>query len=73
MKEVGGEGWALAQQGAVAEAYLAGDRVDRRALALAHGAQAKSLELRAAMSLSRLLRQRDKAEEGRRLLTEIHG
>jgi predicted ATPase len=43
------------------------------ALDLARSQQAKSLELRAAMSLSRLWHQHGKKEEACRLLKEIHG
>ena len=44
----------------------------RQALDIARGQQAKSLELRAAMSLSRLWQQQGKQEEARQLLTEIY-
>jgi len=44
----------------------------RQALATARGQQAKSLELRAAMSLSRLLSRLGKSEDARRLLAEIY-
>jgi len=43
------------------------------ALEVARGQEAKSLELRAAMSLSRLWQQRGKQEEAHRLLSEIYG
>jgi len=45
----------------------------RQALDIARRQQAKSLELRAAMSLSRLWQQQGKQEEAHRLLTEIYG
>jgi class 3 adenylate cyclase/predicted ATPase len=45
----------------------------RKALDIAHHQQAKSLELRAAMSLSRLWQQRGKQKEAHQLLTEIYG
>ena len=45
----------------------------RQALAVARCQQAKSLELRAAMSLSRLWQQQDKREEARALLAPIYG
>ncbi|NIO03976.1 MAG: hypothetical protein GTN74_04995, partial [Proteobacteria bacterium] len=44
-----------------------------RALEHARSQQAKSLELRAAMSLSRLWQQQSKREEARKLLAEIYG
>jgi predicted ATPase len=45
----------------------------RQALDIARRQQAKSLELRAAMSLSRLWQQQGKQEEAHQLLTEIYG
>jgi TOMM system kinase/cyclase fusion protein len=45
----------------------------RRALDVARRQQAKSWELRAAMSLGRLWQQQGKCEEARRLLAEIYG
>ncbi len=45
----------------------------QRALDLARSQLAKSLQLRAAMSLSRLWQQHGKQEEARRLLKEIYG
>jgi predicted ATPase len=44
----------------------------RQALDIAHRQQAKSLELRAAMSLSRLWQHQGKQEEAHRLLSEIY-
>jgi predicted ATPase len=44
----------------------------RRAIAIAHGQGAKSLELRAAMSLARLLARQGKRAEARALLAPIH-
>jgi hypothetical protein len=44
-----------------------------QALAVARTQQAKSLELRAAMSLSRLWQQQDKRDEARQLLAPIYG
>ena len=52
---------------AEAEAWL------QRALDVAHRQEAKSLELRAAMSLSRLWQQQGKRAEARELLAEIYG
>ena len=45
----------------------------RQALDIARRQQAKSLELRAAMSLSRLWQQQGKQEEAHQLLAEIYG
>ncbi len=45
----------------------------RRAIDIARRQQAKSLELRAVMSLSRLWREQGKKEAARRLLAEIYG
>jgi class 3 adenylate cyclase/predicted ATPase len=45
----------------------------RHALAVAHRQQAKSLELRAAMSLARLWQQQGKRDEARELLAPIYG
>ena len=44
-----------------------------KALEIARRQQAKSLELRAAMSLSRLWQQQGKQEEAQQLLAEIYG
>jgi predicted ATPase len=44
-----------------------------QALAVARAQQAKSLELRAAMSLSRLWQQQGKRDEARQLLAPIYG
>jgi len=52
---------------AEAEAWL------QRALDVAHRQEAKSLELRAAMSLSRLWQQQGKQVEARQLLAPIYG
>jgi len=45
----------------------------QQALAIARRQQAKSWELRAAMSLSRLWQQQDKRAEARELLAPIYG
>jgi predicted ATPase len=52
--------------------YLAAERCFQEALALARQQQARSLELRAAMGLSRLWRQRDKREDAHRLLASTY-
>jgi predicted ATPase len=44
-----------------------------QALAVARRQQARSLELRTALSLSRLWQQQGKREQGRQLLTEVYG
>jgi predicted ATPase len=45
----------------------------RKAIDIARHQQAKSLELRAVMSLRRLWQQQGKKEEARQLLAEIYG
>ncbi len=45
----------------------------RRAIEIARARQAKSLELRAVTSLSRLLKRQGKREEARRMLGEVYG
>jgi predicted ATPase len=45
----------------------------RKAIEIAHRQEAKSLELRAVMSLSRLLKDQGKTGEARSMLTEIYG
>jgi predicted ATPase len=45
----------------------------QQALEIAQARQARMLELRAAMSLSRLWREQGKAEQGRRLLNDAYG
>jgi predicted ATPase len=49
------------------------ERCFREAVDIARRQRAKSLELRAAMSLSRLLQRRGNREEARRLLAEVYG
>src|SRR5271165_3926602 len=49
------------------------ERYFERALAVAHEQQAKSWELRAAMSLARLWRSQGKPQQARELLTPIYG
>jgi predicted ATPase len=80
--ETGGERWFEAEihrtageialmepepDAAKAEAYF------ERALAVARKQQAKSFELRAAMSMARLWRDRGKRDEARELLAPIYG
>jgi predicted ATPase len=48
------------------------DACFRKAIDIAKGQKAKSLELRAVMSLSRLLKKQDKKEEAKRLLEETY-
>ena len=45
----------------------------RAAIAIAQRKQAKSLQLRATLSLSKLLQNKGKKEEARKLLSEIYG
>jgi predicted ATPase len=45
----------------------------QKAIEIARRQQAKSLELRAVMSLSRLWQQRGKNDEARQMLAEIYG
>jgi predicted ATPase len=62
-----GEIVLLSGEPAKAEAYF------ERALAVARQQQAKSFELRAAMSMARLWRGQDKRDEARELLTPVYG
>jgi predicted ATPase len=48
-------------------------RCFEQALAVAHGQNAKSLELRAAMSLARLWREQGKVQQARELLAPVYG
>ena len=50
-----------------------GETCFRRAIEVARGQDAKSYELRATMSLSRLLGQQGKNEEAHAMLSEIYG
>jgi predicted ATPase len=50
-----------------------GERYFERALAVARQQQAKSWELRAAMSLARLWRDRGKVQQARKLLAPVYG
>jgi predicted ATPase len=56
-----------------AEQVAAAEQSLRQALAVARRQQAKSLELRAAMSLGRLWQQQGKPSEARRLLADVYG
>ena len=49
------------------------DKYFHKAIDIARRQQAKSIELRAAMSLSRLWQRQGKIEEARNLLSEIYG
>jgi len=51
----------------------AAERLYREAISVAAGQQAKSLELRAATSLARLLRDEGKRDEARNLLAPVYG
>jgi predicted ATPase len=64
---VAGEIAATEADAAKAEAYF------ERALAVARQQQAKSWELRAAMSMARLWRDQGKPEEARDLLAPVYG
>ena len=57
----------------VRNAALTAEECFHQALAIARRQQAKSLELRAAMSLSRLWQQQGKRGEARKLLAPIYG
>jgi serine/threonine protein kinase/predicted ATPase len=64
----------LSQEGTEAEiACREAEACFRRALTVARGQQAKSLELRAAMSLTRLYQKQDRQTEARPLLAETYG
>jgi predicted ATPase len=58
-------------------ALMAGDALDAEAafntaILIAHRQQAKSFELRAALSLARLLAQENRRDEAHSMLSEIH-
>jgi predicted ATPase len=64
----------LRQEGADAEiACREAEACFRRALTIARGQQAKSLELRAVMSLTRLYQKQDRQNEAQPLLAETYG
>jgi predicted ATPase len=60
-------------EGGVRHAALTAEECFQQALAIARRQQAKSLELRAAMSLSRLWQQHGKRAEARELLAPVYG
>jgi predicted ATPase len=60
-------------QSAVRGPQLEAEACFLKAIEIARKQQAKSLELRAVMSLSRLWQQQDKKDEARQLLAEIYG
>jgi predicted ATPase len=64
--------YCLARPGPQHEAGEAEARL-QHALAMARHQQARSLELRAAMSLSRLCQQQGRCQEARQLLVEVYG
>jgi predicted ATPase len=53
--------------------YAEAESCFQQAVALARRQQARSLELRATMSLARLLRDKNRRDEGRAMLAEIYG
>ena len=63
----------LSAAGGVQNAALSAEECFQQALAIAHHQQARSLKLRAAMSLSRLWQQQGKQAEARQLLAPIYG
>jgi DNA-binding winged helix-turn-helix (wHTH) protein/predicted ATPase len=73
------KGELLLQEGKSPKAQSLGQRLAeaeqsfRQALAVARSQQAKTLELRAAMSLGRLWQQQGRCSEARRLLAEVYG
>jgi predicted ATPase len=63
----------LHAQCGVRNAALTAEECFHQALAIAHRQQARSLELRAAMSLGRLWQQQGKQVAARQLLTPLYG
>jgi predicted ATPase len=63
------KGELLQMSGKVGEA----EACFRQAIAVARGQESKSWELRATLSLSRLLQKDGRSEEARQLLSEIYG
>ena len=66
------QGEFLLRREAAEGAYREAEACFRRALTLAPGQQAKSLELRAAMSLTRLYRKQDRQAEARPMLAACY-
>jgi len=60
-------------QGLASSVQKEAEECFRKAIEIARQQQAKSLELRAVMSLSRLWQQQGKREEARQMLAEIYG
>ena len=60
-------------EGDVQHAAVTAEACFHQALAIAHRQQAKSFELRAAMSLSRLWQQQGKRDAAREVLAEVYG
>jgi predicted ATPase len=67
------QGELLLAQGGTRHTFAAAERCLQQALATARGQQARSLELRAATSWSRLWRQQGRQDDASRLLRETHG
>jgi predicted ATPase len=60
-------------EGGVQHAAVTAEACFHQALTIAHRQQAKALELRAALSLSRLWQQQGKRDAARELLAEVYG
>jgi predicted ATPase len=67
------QGELLLAQGGTRHMFAAAERCLQKALATARGQQARSLELRAATSLSRLWRQPGRQDDASRVLRETYG
>jgi predicted ATPase len=67
-----GKGELLLRRGADLDSILESETLFLKALALAQQQQAKSLELRAAMSLFRLWQSTGRSDKGRQLLAPIY-
>ena len=67
------EGWAMAHEGQHARGLARISQCFRQALEIARQQSARSLELRAATSLGRLLQQQGKRDEVRRHVEEVYG
>jgi predicted ATPase len=66
-------GWALAAQGQAEEGIPQAEACFQQAMEIARRQSAKALELRAAMSLSRLWQRRGKRREAQHLLAKVYG